>query len=63
MAKRIVDLSMPLENEVKSDPEMFRPHIEYFGHKETFDQLNAFFPVLSLKICRTAKLGRLSGSI
>lgn len=46
MAKRIVDLSMPLENEVKSDPEIFRPHIEYFGHKETFDQLTAFFPGL-----------------
>ena len=37
---------MSLENEVKSDPEMFRPHIEYFGHKETFDQLTAFFPGL-----------------
>jgi len=46
MARRIIDLSMLLENDVRSDPEMFRPQIEYFGHKETFSQMATFFPGL-----------------
>jgi hypothetical protein len=63
MATRIIDLSMPLENDVKSDPEMFMPRIEYFGHKETFGQMAAFFPGLKPEDMPTAKLGRLNGSI
>ena len=46
MAKRIVDLSMPLENEVKSDPENVQAAHRVFRPQGTFDQLSAFFPGL-----------------
>jgi hypothetical protein len=43
---------------------MSRPHIEYFGHKETFDQLTAFFPGLKPEDMPDGEAwGRLNGSI
>src|SRR5690554_2452575 len=39
MAKQIIDLSIYLENEVISDPEPFRPKIEYIDHKMSVPQL------------------------
>jgi hypothetical protein len=39
MARCIIDISIPLENDVKSDPDMFRPKIEYLTHKDTFGSL------------------------
>lgn len=44
---RFVDLSVPIENGVASDPAMSRPRIEYLGHKATFDRLAGFFPGLA----------------
>jgi kynurenine formamidase len=46
MPRRIIDLSMALENDVKSDPDGFEPHIDYAAHDETFGQMAAFFPGL-----------------
>ena len=46
MARRIVDLSIYLENDVVSDPEVFRPKIEYIDHKMSVPELAAFFPGL-----------------
>ncbi|MEM6851440.1 MAG: cyclase family protein [Pseudomonadota bacterium] len=46
MAKRYVDLSIAIENDVASDPENFRPKIQYFQHTETFEQIEPFFPGL-----------------
>jgi kynurenine formamidase len=43
---RFVDLSMPLENDIKSDPDYARPKIKYLGHYETMDRLRSFFPDL-----------------
>ena len=47
MAQRIVDISMPLENDVPSDPPLARPKLRYFNHAETFDRVASFFPGLS----------------
>ena len=47
MARRIVDLSIFLENDVISDPEPFRPKIDYIDHKMSVPELASFFPGLS----------------
>ena len=46
MARRFVDLSIYLENDVVSDPEVFRPKIEYIDHKMSVPELAGFFPGL-----------------
>jgi kynurenine formamidase len=44
--KKIIDLSIYLENDVLSDPAVFAPKIEYFDHHATVSQMLAFFPGL-----------------
>lgn len=44
MPRRFVDLSIYLENEVVSDPEVYRPKITYIDHKTTMADLTNFFP-------------------
>ena len=46
MRRRIVDISMHLENDVVSDPQPFAPKIEYFDHKMSLGQMLPFFPGL-----------------
>ncbi|HJW27968.1 MAG TPA: cyclase family protein, partial [Saprospiraceae bacterium] len=46
MSRRLIDLSIPLENEVLSDPAPFTPKIHYIDHKTSVAQLCAFFPGL-----------------
>lgn len=46
MARRIVDLSIFLENEVISDPPGYRPKISYIDHKMSVPELKSFFPGL-----------------
>src|SRR5258706_9017491 len=46
MPRKIVDLSIYLENDVVSDPPPFGPKIEYMNHQSTFPQMAPFFPGL-----------------
>jgi kynurenine formamidase len=46
MPRKIVDLSIFLENDVLSDPPAFAPKIEYFTHQNTAQQIAGFFPGL-----------------
>jgi len=46
MPRQIIDLSVFLENDVVSDPEVFRPKIEYIDHNVSVPQLASFFPGL-----------------
>ena len=47
MARRIVDISVPLESGIRSDPPFMQPEIQYKAHGETVDQLCGFFPGLT----------------
>lgn len=46
MARRFVDISIPIENNVQSDPPGYGPSVEYVSHKQTTSELSAFFPGL-----------------
>lgn len=59
MARKFVDLSIFLENDVVSDPPAFAPKIEYFTHENSFEQIAPFFPGLKKKTCLMARGGPL----
>ena len=46
MARRFVDLSVFLENDVVSDPPAFAPRNEYSTHQQSFSQIEPFSPGL-----------------
>jgi len=43
MPRQIIDLSVPLENDVAADPPGWGPRIAYSAHKETAAELAGFF--------------------
>ncbi|MBT3915966.1 MAG: cyclase family protein [Rhodospirillaceae bacterium] len=49
MARRLVDISMHLENDVVSDPHGFGPEIEYFTHQDTATDVVGYFPGLEVE--------------
>ena len=44
--KRFIDLSIPITNDVISDPDVMRPRIEYVTHETSWQQIAMFFPGL-----------------
>ncbi|MCP2728731.1 hypothetical protein [Limnofasciculus baicalensis] len=46
MSRKIIDISIYLENDVVSDPDGYLPKITYFNHQNTFSQIQSFFPGL-----------------
>ncbi len=47
MPRRFVDLSVPLETGVQSDPPIMLPEITYMTHDQTAEQVMSFFPGLT----------------
>lgn len=46
MPRKLIDLSIFLENDVVSDPPGLGPRIEYFTHNNTYEHIAPFFPGL-----------------
>lgn len=46
MARKIIDISIYIENDVASDPPGYSPEITYSNHQDTFPQIGSFFPGL-----------------
>lgn len=46
MTRQFIDISIPIETGVASDPEPMLPKIHYSSHGETFEQMAGFFPGL-----------------
>ncbi len=49
MARRFIDLSITLENDVVTDPPFMRPKITYSRHEETVAELSHFFPGVTVE--------------
>ncbi len=47
MSARIIDLSVPLENDVKADPPGSGPTIQYYAHGDMVPLLQGYFPGLA----------------
>jgi kynurenine formamidase len=43
MARRLIDISVPLQNEVPADPPGIRPTIQYNDHQRSLPQMLGFF--------------------
>jgi kynurenine formamidase len=46
--RRLVDLSVTLDNNPNNDPPPLRPHVEYMDHQQGWPEMEAMFPGLTL---------------
>ena len=47
MTRRLIDLSVPLQNTVYADPPGLGPNIEYIDHEQSVGEILKFFPGLT----------------
>ena len=43
MARQLIDISVPLQNDVPADPPGINPHIQYIDHQQSLPRMLRFF--------------------
>jgi hypothetical protein len=43
MARKLIDISVPLQNDVPADPPGINPRIEYYDHQQSLPRMLGFF--------------------
>ena len=49
MARKLIDISVPLQNDVPADPPGINPRIEYHDHQQSLPRMLGFFPGLEAR--------------
>jgi hypothetical protein len=50
MARRLIDISVPLQNDVPADPPGIRPTVQYNDHQRSLPQMLGFFEGLRVRL-------------
>jgi hypothetical protein len=61
MARKLIDISVPLQNDVPADPPGIHPVIQYHDHQQSLPRMLGFFEGLRRSAGRT-RLGDGDGS-
>jgi hypothetical protein len=63
MTTKLIDISVPLQNDVPADPPGNHPTIQYIDHQQGLPRMLQFFDGLKARICPMGRVGRWNRSV